>query len=266
MRSTVTSSGMERIEAFFSGRGYDPHRHDSYAIGQTISGVQTYDYRGQTKSSRPGQVVVLHPDELHDGRAGTREGFLYRMLYVQPHDIMRALSGRARSLPFVAGGLTEDPRLVEPIRFALWDIMRDPEPIEYDQMVQGIAEGLLALAPSAQGRSRSTVAEGAVGRAKNLLDDCFLHRVTSEDLEQETGVDRFALSRYFRAQLGTSPYRYIIMRRLHHARQLLRGSPMTLSEAALASGFADQSHFTRHFKLAYGIAPGRWRRLLLETD
>lgn len=256
---------MERIEAFFSGRGYDPHRHDSYAIGQTISGVQTYDYRGQTTSSRPGQVVVLHPDELHDGRAGTGDGFLYRMLYVQPDEIMRALSGRARALPFVAGGLTEDPRLAEPIRFALWDIARDPEPIEYDQMIQGIAEGLLALAPSAQGRSRSPAATGVVRLAKNLLDDCFLQRVRSEDLERETGVDRFALARYFRAQLGTSPYRYITMRRLHYARRLLQGNAMTLAEAALASGFADQSHFTRHFKLAYGISPGRWRRLLLAT-
>ena len=32
---------VERIEAYFSGHGYDPHRHDSYAIGRTLAGVQS---------------------------------------------------------------------------------------------------------------------------------------------------------------------------------------------------------------------------------
>lgn len=262
VRSSITSSGLERIEAFFAGRGYDPHRHDSYAIGITLSGVQTYDYRGQTTSSLPGQVVVLHPDELHDGRAGTDAGFLYRMLYIQPHDVSRALEGRAKALPFVRGGLTSDPRLVKPMRFALWDLGRDPEPVEYDQMICGIAEGLLALDPSVQGRSRSPTSAIAVRRAKELLDACFLGGVSSDDLERETGIDRFALARHFRAQLGTTPYRYVVMRRLAHARSLLRDGRVPLTEAAIASGFADQSHFTRHFKLAYGVPPGRWRNLM----
>lgn len=37
---------IERIEAYFSGHGYEPHRHDTYAIGRTLSGVQSFHYRG----------------------------------------------------------------------------------------------------------------------------------------------------------------------------------------------------------------------------
>ena len=70
------SRKMERIEAYFGGHGYTPHRHDTYAIGVTEAGVQTFDYRGRVERSTPGQVVVLHPDEVHDGRAGTEAGFL----------------------------------------------------------------------------------------------------------------------------------------------------------------------------------------------
>jgi AraC-like DNA-binding protein len=38
---------------------------------------------------------------------------------------------------------------------------------------------------------------------------------------------------------------------------LRAGVPVT--EVAAASGFTDQSHFTRHFKRAFGVPPGRWR-------
>jgi hypothetical protein len=56
---------------FPSARAFAPHRHDAYAIGVTVSGVQTFRYRGGRASARlPGQVHVLHPDEPHDGAPG----------------------------------------------------------------------------------------------------------------------------------------------------------------------------------------------------
>ncbi|NWB64247.1 AraC family ligand binding domain-containing protein, partial [Pseudomonas sp. F1002] len=39
------ASGLERIEAYFAGFGFDPHRHDTYAIGRTLFGVQSFHYR-----------------------------------------------------------------------------------------------------------------------------------------------------------------------------------------------------------------------------
>jgi len=56
-----------------------------------------------------------------------------------------------------------------------------------------------------------------------------------------SGKDRWSLSRDFRALYGTSPYRYVTMRRLEYCRHLmLAGVP--LAEAAIEAGFADQSH------------------------
>jgi AraC-like DNA-binding protein len=80
-------------------------------------------------------------------------------------------------------------------------------------------------------------------------------------LEQIAGLDRFTLARHFRALYATSPHRFQVMRRLDRARQMMRaGEP--LAEVAAYVGFADQSHFNRHFKKAYGVTPGRWMALL----
>ena len=72
-------------------------------------------------------------------------------------------------------------------------------------------------------------------------------------------TSRFELARQFRALYGTSPYRYLLMRRLASARDALTGHA-SLAEVALAAGFADQAHFTRMFKSAFGLTPARPKR------
>src|SRR6266403_5460778 len=96
--------GVELFSAWFAGEAYEKHRHDTYAVGVTDSGVQVFGYRGAIHASTPGQVVVLYPDEVHDGRAGTSEGFGYRIVYVEPSllaEAVRDLSGKPYPLPFV---------------------------------------------------------------------------------------------------------------------------------------------------------------------
>jgi AraC-like DNA-binding protein len=78
--------------------------------------------------------------------------------------------------------------------------------------------------------------------------------VQSGEVEAVTGLDRYQFARQFRAVYGTSPYRYSVMRRLDMARRQLRQAP-PLAETALAAGFADQAHFTRAFKAAFGMTP-----------
>lgn len=100
VRLAQSPSRTERIEAFFGGHGYEPHRHDTYAIGQTIAGVQSFHYRGGLQHSLPGGTMVLHPDEIHDGEAGTEAGFHYRMVYIEPALIQKILAaGHCRLFP-----------------------------------------------------------------------------------------------------------------------------------------------------------------------
>src|SRR5260221_436282 len=74
IRIAPSSPGLERVEAFFCGHAFDPHRHDTYAVGFTVQGVQSFRYRGAAEHSLARQVFVLHPDETRDGRDAVRAG------------------------------------------------------------------------------------------------------------------------------------------------------------------------------------------------
>lgn len=248
---------MERIEAYFSGHGYTPHRHDTYAIGETLSGVQSFQYRRAQRHSLPGTVLVLHPDELHDGHAGTEAGFRYRMAYIEPALIQQVLGGKP--LPFIEGGLTHDPRLFRATRQLLRTLDQAMEPLEEDDVIYELAQAL----DQASGRriNRKSLDFVAAERARAFIHASLDRVITLEELSLASERDRWSLSRDFRALYGTSPYRYMTQRRLERVKvMLISGQP--LANAALAAGFFDQSHMTRQFIQAYGVSPGRWLKWL----
>jgi AraC-like DNA-binding protein len=251
--------GVELFRARLRGRPFGRHRHDVYAIGVTEEGVQGFDYRGTAERSLPGQVFVLHPDELHDGRADGPGLFGYRQIYVSPDRIasaLPALTGRPAPLPF-APPVTDDPVRARVVRRAF---ACAPEPLALDALVLQLAEGLLRFsAPGRAGTLRCRVDLPAVERGRDFLRSR-LTMVRSSDVEAVTGLDRYQFARQFRAVYGTSPYRYSVMRRLDVARGWLRDA-RPLAESALEAGFADQAHFTRTFKAAFGMTPGRYVKL-----
>jgi AraC-like DNA-binding protein len=97
-------------------------------------------------------------------------------------------------------------------------------------------------------------------RAKDILSAQLDGNLSLATVARECGLSASHFARAFRKSVGTSPHQWLLQRRIDHARDLLATSPLSLSDIALACGFAGQSHFTRVFTRFVGSSPGAWRR------
>jgi AraC-like DNA-binding protein len=250
--------GVERAEVFLSSLAFEPHRHDTYALGITTAGVQTFRYRGSRHVCLPGQLHILYPDETHDGAAATGDGFSYRILYLAPELIHEALGGDA--LPFVADPVQSPAPATRVVVSLLQDLDEPLGDLARVEIAVAVADVLRALAVRPEGR-RSPIDNRAVELVRDYLAAHPCEQTPAETLERIAGTDRFTLTRDFRRAFGTSPDRYRTLRRLERARRAIENG-VPLAGAAFDAGFADQSHLTRQFKRAYGLTPGRWASAL----
>lgn len=140
------------------------------------------------------------------------------------------------------------------------------EPLLVDATILAIARGLLtAAAPDERSRAFRRVDLAALERAREFLCANRTRIVRSDELERICGLSRFELSAQFKLRYGTSPYRFLLLRRLEHVRdRVVRGA--ALADLAGAAGFADQAHMTRAFKAAFGLTPGRVAALHFAED
>jgi AraC-like DNA-binding protein len=259
MRIRSVQAGVELAAARFVDHRFSPHRHDTYAVGCTLGGVQSFSYLGAGRHSLAGDVFVLHPDELHDGRPGTGAGYSYRIAYVLPALIATA-SGWDR-LPFVPAPVSRNPVLVRAVTAVLDLDATDDDDLGHAEEIAALADALTMFSDAP--RSPATQVDvPKMHRIREQIADFVPRRIGVAELEREHGIDRFALARQFRSLFGVTPRRFITLRRLDMVATSIRQG-WRLADAALAAGFADQSHMTRAFRDAFGMSPSQWRKLQL---
>ncbi|XGV94775.1 MAG: helix-turn-helix domain-containing protein [Leptolyngbya sp. BL-A-14] len=97
---------------------------------------------------------------------------------------------------------------------------------------------------------------------QNVLEYIQAHlseNITLDAIAQVAGMSRYHFIRRFKRTMHESPYQYLIGQRLEKAKQLLK-SQLAIAEIAVACGFADQSHLTKHFKQRIGVTPQVFRK------
>jgi AraC family transcriptional regulator len=82
------------------------------------------------------------------------------------------------------------------------------------------------------------------------------------ELANEAGFSTSHFIRSFRQITGKTPHQYLLRRRVERAKSVMRDRRVSLTEVALASGFADQHHLARIFRRMTGLTPSSYRRSL----
>ncbi|MDD0997316.1 AraC family transcriptional regulator [Pseudomonas sp. TNT2022 ID1044] len=124
-----------------------------------------------------------------------------------------------------------------------------------------------ALLSQVSARSGLRLKGGLAARQRRLLveyiDSHLDQAISLGQLAALCALSEYHFARMFRESFGLPPHQYVLARRLHRARELLRSTSQPLGEIALACGFASASHFTNRFRQALGAAPGEYRQAFL---
>ncbi|PZD73253.1 Exoenzyme S synthesis regulatory protein ExsA [Acaryochloris thomasi RCC1774] len=99
-------------------------------------------------------------------------------------------------------------------------------------------------------------------RLRNVLEYIDTHldqEIGLADLAAVAKMSQHHLSPMFKQSTGLPPYRYVLQQRIQRAKQLLKQDSLSITDVALSSGFADQSHLTKHFRKSVGVTPKAYR-------
>jgi transcriptional regulator of acetoin/glycerol metabolism/AraC-like DNA-binding protein len=116
--------------------------------------------------------------------------------------------------------------------------------------------------PALSRQARGGLSPAALRRVHEYVEAHLNDSIELAALSAIAGLSVFHFAREFKHSAGVTPHYYLVRRRVERAQELLAGSDLSLSEIAFATGFSDQSHFTRHFRQMIGMTPGQFRRSL----
>lgn len=221
----VASRGAEVLHAIDLTHAYPPHLHEHDSIGVVLRGEERIHCGGTTHVARAGQAFVVAAEDVHAGESIAAEYILLK--------IRGATAGRTRVI--------DDPSTAAALRDLLFETSFRHAPGAEQRIVQLVAGPAAASDDDAKLREYVRAHRAGV--------------VPLQELAAMANVSRFHLVRRFRAVSGLPPHQYQTQMRVAAARRLLRaGAP--IADAALRTGFVDQSHLTRHFKRIVGMTPG----------
>ena len=271
--STTRPTPVQGVECFgarFVSHVFDRHSHETFAIGTTFGGVQSFRCRGAKRDSTAGHLMLFNPDEPHDGWSGSREGFAYRMLYITAQGAAQLVDdcdGAGGPRTKLSRGLFKEPvvsdcELSAELAAASDDLLLPHNSLQAAEQLSHVLRALFERYAGGLECTDLRPAAGArISRVRDLLESRYSEDVTIAAVADVAGMSRVHATRQFTLAYGMPPHGYLNQVRIRHAKRLLLGG-VSAAQVAVDVGFVDQSHFTRRFKRSVGISPLAWTKAM----
>ena len=240
----------EILHATFVDHAYPAHVHEAWTLLIVDSGAIRYDLDRHQHSADPACVTLLPPGVVHNGRTATPNGFRKRVIYLDRDVLGEALVGPSADRPTL-----DDADLRRGVHRLHLTLAEPGNGFQAESQLALIGDRLrLHLRhPAPPSHHRGSLA----GDFRDLLDAHLVGGLTLRAAATVLGADPSHLVRIFTARFGVPPHAYLTGRRVDRARRLLlTGQPA--SAVAVAVGFYDQAHLTRHFKRYLGTTPAQY--------
>lgn len=252
---------LELLRATYVTHTFARHVHEGFAIGVIEAGAETFYYRGGMHVAPAGSIVLINPGEIHTGQAATESGWRYRMLYPKAALLQQAASeaaGRPCGIPYFPTPVVEDRELAGLIRNLHLTLEQSVSSLQRQSyFLTTLAQLILRHADDRPALSPVAAAPDMAQQVRAYLEAHYSENVSLDELSRLTCLSPFHLTRVFRQAAGLPPHAYLTHLRIIQAKKFLSlGWPV--ARVAAETGFADQSHLTRHFKRIVGVTPGQY--------
>lgn len=263
---TVVYDDELRLESYrFEGtqQPFPNHFHEYYVIGFVESGERCLSCKNNEYAIQKGNVLLFNPGDNHacvQNDGGTLD---YRGFNISKEvmlDLTEEVTGK-RELPGFSENVIFDEEVIcylhplhEMVMKGLCDFGKEENLLLLISMlIQRYGQLFENCIPECRGE---------IEKACRFMEQHFAERIYLDQICRYAGLSKSTLLRAFTKSKGVTPYSYLENIRIGEAKKMLeQGFPPI--EAALRTGFSDQSHFTNYFNRFIGLSPGVYREIFL---
>jgi AraC-like DNA-binding protein len=260
LRRTVSLPGVEVFDAIDTGQRLSWF-HTAYGLGIPTTWQGEIRYRGRQQTVGPGMALCTAPGELHTmprvDHAGTYNAVMLEEDVFFGYAAEHGVDTRVIEWRVLAAETSR--RLASRFAEFLSVLELGQSPMQMQSSLVDVFETMTQELIVGGERAVAAGSSSAARRMREMLHASDGAKLDLETLASGVGMSRFQALRAFKQRYGLPPHAYQVCSQLGYARTLLRNGH-SAAEVAHACGFADQSHFGRAFKRAFGITPGKYAR------
>jgi AraC-like DNA-binding protein len=241
---------------------YPRHAHEEYCFGVTLRGDQHFFRAGETHRSRPGNVILFNPEDVHDGHSAGSDSLRYWMLYIDPALLrghLAATSARSVGSFRIPDAVSNDSQL-RLLLLRTGQLVRQAgsDGFAIHDALYQLSAYLVTKYAAADTSPARPRPDPLLLKARDHIREMCAGTLSLDQISHDLGMSKYHFLRRFHRQFDLTPYQYVLNCRINRARRHLM-SDRSISEVVYENGFADQSHFNRRFRSLYGATPGAYR-------
>ena len=250
---------------------YAPHSHSKLSIGAVDDGQSVFSRGGRQQRLSKGDVVLIPAGEVHSCNPEIDGRWSYQMLYLDSAWVTGVVGEMGafdavvlNRLPAEVAPQRIHERLTE-INACLFSAMTDEDKEAALVVFVGEIFGTFRVRTHREEALNESDESTCLRRVQALIAERCAESLSLEMLAREARMSRYHFVRVFSRVVGMTPHAWQLDQRIERARGLLEQG-MSLAEAALQLGFADQSHFQRAFKQRVAATPGEYRQFTVSRS
>lgn len=257
-----------QIEAYhFLGimQKFPNHFHEYYVIGFIEVGQRRLSCKNKEYVIGTGDIVLFNPLDNHACEQIDNKTLDYRCLNIKP-EVMRKVTKEIKGknyLPYFNSPVAYRSSHAVLLQDLHRMIMNQQSCIEKEETFYFLFEKLIEEYSKVEEAKETSVVEQQVANVCQYLEDHYFDCIGLEDLATISNMNKYTLLRSFTRIRGITPYRYLQTVRINEAKKLLEQGVKPL-DAAMQTGFTDQSHFSNFFMDFIGLTPGQYRDIFTE--